>query len=89
MAELVSWKGKHLFSQLPHQVIYADASDWGWGATLDMYQDDTTHGWFQGPKLREHINYKEAEAVVESILYYQSPPKALRRDGEGAKLKQA
>jgi hypothetical protein len=70
MAELVSWKGKHLFSQLPHQVIYTDASDWGWGATLDMYQDDTTHGWFQGPKLREHINYKEAEAVVESILYY-------------------
>lgn len=70
MQELQEWKGRPFRHMGSQQVIYSDASDLAWGATLDLLGTQPLTGYFQDHKVQEHINYKEGLAVLEAIRTY-------------------
>ena len=66
---LQSWKGKPFVPDLPTHTLYSDASDLGWGAVSEAFPDPIA-GWFLHPQLQDHINLKEARALLEAIQVY-------------------
>lgn len=60
---LHAWNGRALLPPTTDLVLYTDASDKGWGATMS---GQTARGTWRRPEL-SHINQKELAAVVLSI----------------------
>ena len=69
LALLQSWKGKPFVPGLEPHTLYSDASDRGWGTVSQAFPDPIA-GWFPHPQLQEHINLKEARALLEAIQIY-------------------
>lgn len=71
IGELKLWKGRKFSLPLPQAKLYTDASDQGWGATVDFHpQAHPAYGWFIGPQAQLHINVKEGEAAHQALLVY-------------------
>ncbi|XP_064107554.1 uncharacterized protein LOC135216312 [Macrobrachium nipponense] len=65
-------EGLELQQKNPDQVLYSDASDVGWSATLGK---DEISGLWQDHKKEWHINMKELTAIHLALLHFQEEVK--------------
>jgi ribonuclease HI len=67
--ELPSWNGRSLLPENPKNVIYTDASNTGWGASLNLQQ--TIHGHWNLREQQMHINRLELKAIYFAIRAFK------------------
>ena len=63
------WRGRSFVLPQKENRLYTDAAEEGWGATTTDGLDPVS-GWFHESQVQEHINMKEARALLEAILVY-------------------
>jgi hypothetical protein len=67
--ELPKWNGKTMIPEVPQSIIYTDASNLGWGATLNNQL--TIHGKWNWQERLLHINHLELKAIHFALLAFK------------------